>query len=121
MFAEPQSITADATYSLNKTGSGIGTGIFEKDDGTVKLTISHSVTKKGARKIHSVVVSQRKILADPYTTGLNKSVAQSVRITLDVDPDGYSLADQVKLLAGLSAWGTASTNANFLKLVGGES
>lgn len=121
MFSEPQSLVADATYSLPRTSQGVDTGVFKKDDGNVSLQISHSVTRKGNRKIHTIVAKQSKILADPYTTGLNKTVSQSVRLSIDVDPDGYSLVDQVKLIAGLCGWGTASTNANFVKLVGGES
>jgi len=39
---------------------------------------------------------------------------------VDVSNQGFTLAEQTQLITGLTTWLTASTNANAIKLLGGE-
>jgi hypothetical protein len=42
-------------------------------------------------------------------------------MVLDVPVNGFTTAEQVQIITGLTTWLTASTNANATKMVGGES
>jgi hypothetical protein len=117
-FSDPQSVTIGTAQSLPRTGQGIGTGQFTKDDQTVSLVVSHAV---GRRTRRTVRVNLAKVVPDPIVTGTNLKVSGSVYIVLDVPPNGFSPAEQVQLITGLTTWLTASTNANATKFVGGES
>jgi hypothetical protein len=117
-FSDPQSVTIGSAQSLPRTGSGQTSGVFTKDDGTVKLEVSHSLGKRNRRIAR---VTQTKIVADPLITGTNLRLSSSVYIVVDVPPSGFTVAEQVQIITGLTTWLTASTNANATKLVGGES
>lgn len=117
-FSDPQSVTIGSAQSLPRTGQGIGTGSFTKDDGTVGLVISHT---NGKRIRRTARVNFAKVVADPLVTGTNLRVSSSCYIVLDVPVNGFTVAEQVQIITGLTTWLTASTNANATKLVGGES
>jgi hypothetical protein len=117
-FADPQSVTIGTAQSLPRTGQAINLGSFTKDDGTVELTVQHS---KGKRVRRTARVNFAKIIADPLVTGTNLRISSSVYIVLDVPVNGFTVAEQVQIITGLTTWLTASTNANATKLVGGES
>lgn len=117
-YADPQSVTIGSALSLPRTGSGIGTGTFTKDDGTAQLVVSHQVGKRIRRTAR---INYSKIVADPLVTGTNLRLSASVYVVLDVPINGFTVAEQVQIITGLTTWLTASTNANATKLVGGES
>lgn len=117
-YADPQSVTIGSALSLARTGQGIDSGTFTKDDGTAQLLISHS---NGRRRRHTARVNFSKVVADPLVTGTNLRVSASAYIVLDVPINGFTVAEQVQIITGLTTWLTASTNANATKLVGGES
>lgn len=117
-FSDPQSVTIGSAISLPRTGQGIDTGAFTSADGTTALIVS---SQKGKRVRRTARVNFAKIVADPITTGTNLRVSASCYIVLDVPVNGFTTAEQVQLLTGLTTWLTASTNANATKLVGGES
>lgn len=117
-FSDPQSVTIGSAHSLPRTGQGIGTGSFTKDDGTVALIVQHSTGKRVRRTAR---VNFSKVVADPLVTGTNLRVSASAYIVLDVPLNGFTVSEQVQIITGLTTWLTASTNANATKLVGGES
>lgn len=46
-FADPQTLTINAVANtLPRTSSGTNSGVFTKDDGTVKLSIQHASGKR---------------------------------------------------------------------------
>jgi hypothetical protein len=119
MFTDPQSVTIGSAQSLARTGISGNTGTFQKDDQTVALGIAHSKSK--ANRLRSTArVDYSKIVADPLVTGTNLRLSASVYIVIDRPINGFTIAEQVQLITGLTTWLTASTNANATKLSGSE-
>jgi len=116
-YSDPQTVTIGSAATLPRTGSGVGTGTFSKDDGTIQLSVSHQNGKRIRRQAR---VSLSKISADPLLTNVNVRLSASAYIVVDVPNQGFTLAEQTQLITGLTTWLTASTNANAIKLLGGE-
>jgi len=119
MFSDPQSVTIGSALSLPRTGISGNAGSFTKDDGTAALSIAHSQSKRG-RVRSTARVDFSKIVADPLVTGTNLRLSASVYIVLDKPVNGFTVAEQVQLITGLTTWLTASTNAAATKVAGGE-
>jgi len=119
MFSDPQSVTINSVAnSLPRVSSGSLSGVFQKDDATVKLSVSHQV---GKRSRHFVRLDHSKIAVDPLTAGINVKASSSVWMVIDVPETGYSIAEQKQVVDALTAYLTASTGANVTKLLGNES
>lgn len=117
-YSDPQSVTVlGATNSLPRTGSGVGVGTFTKDDGTVLLNVAHQYGKR-IRRQAKITIS--KISADPLLTNVNVRLSASFYLVVDVPNQGFSLTEQLSGVTGLCGWLTAASNANALKLLGGE-
>jgi hypothetical protein len=116
-FADPQTIL---TQSLARTGSGLDSGVFTKDDGTRKLEISHF---KGKRTRRVMKFTDTKNASDPLNPTLNKPYSMSATLTVDVPPNGtgYTVAEAKVIVDGLVAYLTASSGARVTQLLGGES
>lgn len=119
MFADPQSITIDGVANSLPRVANLDSGAtYQKDDANVKLLITHTT---GRRSRHTVRLDHRKIAADPFQGSVNAQYSMSAYLVLDVPIIGYALTDAQKVVAGLTAWTTASSGANIAKLLGGES
>lgn len=117
-YSDPQTVTVlGSAQTLPRTGSGVGVGSFSKDDGTVLLNVSHQNGKRTRRQAKLTI---SKISADPLLTNVNVRLSASAYIVVDVPNQGFTLTEQTQLIAGLTTWLTASTNANAVKLLGGE-
>lgn len=117
-FSDPQSITINAVAnSLPRTGQGATSGTFTKDDGNVKLTVSHQYGKKNRRMIR---VDHRKIAPDPLMPATNTPYTMSVYMVVEVPPAGYTVAEAKQVVDGLTAYLTASSGARITQLLGGE-
>lgn len=113
-YADPQNIVSK---SLPRTSSEVNAGEFRNADSDTMLRVSHQY---GRRNRRLVKLTSNKIAPDPFT-GVNTAFSASVQLVLDVPPVGFTLAEQTALIAGLSTWLTAATNANATKFIGGES
>lgn len=117
-FADPQSVTINAVAnSLPRTSSGVNAGIFTKDDGAVKLTVSHSYGKRVRRTIR---IDHKKISADPLQPSTNTQYSMSTYIVADVPVTGYTNAEIKQIIDGLTGYLTASSGARVTQLLGGE-
>lgn len=119
-FSDPQSVTIGTTpgaVSLPRTGNGIGVGIFQSNDTTVKLTVSNTYGKR-TRRVARVDFS--KIAADPLVSANNIKYSTSVYLVVDQPITGFSTAEMKDIITGLSTWLTASSGAHITQLVGGE-
>lgn len=117
-FSDPQSVTIGGTAtSMPRTSNGINSGEFATADGTTHLKVSHSYGKRTRRTIR---IDSSKIAADPFNAGLNNQVSMSVYLVVDVPKQGYTLTEQTNLVAALTAYLAASTNAKTVQLLGGE-
>ena len=119
MFADPQSVTINAVAnSLPRTSSGTNSGVFTKDDGLVKLSISHT---QGKRNRHLVKLDHAKIAADPLLAGVNVKASMTVHLVVDAPETGYTIAEIKQIVDALTGFATASSGANVTKIIGGES
>lgn len=118
-FADPQSVTISGTAnSLPRTGSGDNTGSFMKDDGNVKMSVSHRYNKRTSRTIR---LDHRKVAADPLIPTNNTNYSMSIRVVVDVPPIGYTPTEVKAIWDGFLANLAASSGANTVKFLGGES
>jgi hypothetical protein len=118
MFADPQSVTiGGAATSLPRVSSGNGTGAFQTPDGSVQLSVSHSYGKRNRRTAR---LTQKFLSADPLTPSNNIPVSGAFYVVADFPLQGITPDQQKDAAAALAAWLTASSNANLIKLLGGE-
>jgi len=117
-FSDPQSITINAVAnSLPRISSGANSGVFQKDDGTVKLSVSHAYGKRTRRTIR---VDHSKIATDPLFPTQNARSSMSVYIVVDVPTAGYTITEEKQIVDALTAYLTASSGARVTQLLGGE-
>jgi len=120
MIAEPVNLTLlGSARTLNRVGSGIDSGIFAEDDRESLLSIKHTYNGKRARRVARVDLF--RVAADPLAPAVNATSQMSVYFVFDVPKVGFTVAEQVGVASGLTTWLTASTNAIFTKIAGGES
>jgi hypothetical protein len=118
-YADPQTITINAiAKTLPRTGSGLDSGTFTKDDQEVKLSISHAYGKRVRRTLR---VDHQKIATDTLDPSINTLYGMSVYIVVDVPKVGYTVAESKQVVDGLTAYLTASSGARVTQLLGGES
>jgi len=116
-FADPISINDGTAHTLARSGFTANGGSFRSADGLFNVTISHSYGKRN-RTVARLDVT--KIAADPLLAGVNVQASMSAYLVIDAPSTGFSTTEQVAEAAALTTWLTAGTNANLIKLVGGE-
>lgn len=118
-FTDPQTVTINAVANtLPRTGQDVASGSFTKDDGNVKLQISHSY---GRRNRRTVRLDHRKIAADPLISSQNILFSMGVQFIVDVPVTGYTVAEQKQITDAFIAYLSASSGSAVTKLLGGES
>jgi hypothetical protein len=117
-YSDPQSVTIGSAISLPRTSSGVNNGAFTSSDGTTGLVVAHTY---GNRTRRTARVNFAKIAADPLISAQNIKYSASAYVVLDVPITGFTVAEQVQIITGLTTWLTATSNANATKLAGGES
>lgn len=119
MLADPQTVTINAVAnSLPAVARGIDTSTYTKDDGNVKLGVSH---QHGKRSRSTVRLDFRKIAADPLISAQSIEYGMSAYLVIDTPRTGFTLLEKKQIVDGLTAWLTASSGANTSKVLGGES
>lgn len=117
-FADPQSVTINAVANtLPRTGSGVASGTFAKDDGNVKLSVSHTYGKRTRRTIR---LDHAKVAADPLVSAQNIRYSMSCYLVCDIPITGYTVAEAKQIVDGLTTYLTASSGARVTQLLGGE-
>lgn len=117
-FADPQSVTINAiAKSLPRTSSGPDSGAFTKDDGEVKLSISHAYNKRNRRLIR---LDHTKTVTDLLDPTILTPYAMSVHLVVESPKIGYTVAEQKQIVDALVAYLTASSGARVTQLLGGE-
>lgn len=118
-FADPQSVTINAVAnSLPRVSNGVNSGAFQKDDGSVKLEVSHQYGAKRTRRL--VRLTHTKIAADPLMPSTNTRYSMSVNMVVDTPVTGYSITEAKQIVDALTAYLTATTGARVTQLLGGE-
>lgn len=119
MLADPQSVTINAVaQSLPAIARGVNNSVYQKDDGTVKLSISHQYGKRNRRTAR---LDFSKIVADPLVPAQNQKVSMSTYLVIDSPLTGLTNVEIKQVVDGLTAYLTASTGAKVTSMIGGES
>lgn len=117
-FADPQSVTINAiAKTLPRTSNGVDSGAFTKDDGEVKLTVSHTYNKRNSRMLR---LDHQKITTDTLDPTINTLYNMSVHVVVNVPKVGYTVAEQKQIVDGFVAYLSASSGARITQLLGGE-
>lgn len=118
-FSDPQTVTINAVaQTLPRISSGESSGVFQKDDASVKLTVSHK--KVGSRSSRMIRLDHTKTAADPLLAGVNVQARFGVWLVADVPATGYTIAEQKQIVDALVAYLSASSGARATQLLGGE-
>lgn len=83
------------------------------------MKISHSYGSK--RDVHTLAIVDTKTTADPLITGSSFIASATVRIAIDLPKTGYTVTEAQAIVGALTTWLSASSGANPIKLLGGES
>ena len=121
MFADPQTVTVNGTpYTLPRQGvaSPDRLGTFANADGTQQFDVRQNKTNNRRRREARFTVGG-VLAADPIT-GVNKEVSASVIFAVDEPKYGFSDSELTAYSSALITWLTASSNANLIKMLGGE-
>lgn len=118
MLTDPQSITiSGSAVSLPRTSSGVNAGVFTAGDGSDTLSVSHTYGKRTRRVVR---LDNKKIAADPFTSGQNDAFSASVYLVVDHPSVGYTVTELAALVNGFTAYLAASSGAVVTKVLGGE-
>lgn len=119
-LSDPQSVTLNSiATSLPRVSVSENASKYQKDDGFVKLTVSHQPTKSKVR--HMARLDTIDVAADPLLAGVNREVPFAVYLVIESPTVGLSLATQKDKVNGLLTALTASSGALLTKVLGGES
>jgi hypothetical protein len=103
LLADPQSVTVNSVaQSLAKTSTTGQSSVYEKSDGTYKLTVSHQVTK--GDRIRSLIRFDHKAVVTNPLDASNDYDTQSVQIVLERPNFGFTSTDLANDWAGIKAW-----------------
>jgi hypothetical protein len=119
MLTEPQSVTTDAAHSMPRVGMGASSGEFENSTDGYSFVITHDYSS--SRQRHVVWLEQVKIVTDPLFSTQNKQVVARATITVSAPMSGFTPTQLKELAKGLIGNLTASSDANLVKIIGGES
>jgi hypothetical protein len=120
-FSDPQSVNIGAgAVSLSKVTWGDGLGSYLSADGNLRFSVSHAYGKRTRR---SARIDVNSLVADPLGgSPTNIPLSTSVYLVVDEDKRLYtSRAVMLTTVTGLLTNLTASTNANLISLLAGQS
>lgn len=118
-LTDPQSVTINAVANpLPRISSTENGGVFQKDDASVRLEVSHAYGKRTRRTVR---LTSSKIAPDPLISAQNIKYSMSAYLVIDVPITGYTNAEAKQIVDGLTAYLTASSGAAVTKVLGGES
>jgi hypothetical protein len=121
MLSDPQSLTINTVAtSFPKISSEQNRSVYLTADGAYRLTISHQYNKNRNRRL--VEVFQKKISADPLVTAQNLEYQLKVQLIIDEPVTiGFTVTERQYIVTALADWLKASTNANTIAVLGGQS
>lgn len=119
-LSDPQSVTIGTTpgaVSLPRTSVGANSSVYNDGNGVAYLRISTSYAKRTRRTVR---IDLNKIAPDPITA-VNQKMSSSAYVVIDSPPSGFTVTELKDLAKALADWLNAASNANLIKVLGGES
>jgi len=118
MFADPTITVNAVAQALKRTSMGTNTGAFITNDGSHRLSISHSLGSTNQRMIR---LDRVQTVANPLSTGDFLEAPDSVWLVSRTPKVGYlTVVQQKQLVDGFLAFLSASSGAAITQLLGGE-
>jgi hypothetical protein len=117
MFSDPQSVTVNSVaQSMPRVETGTRKSIYQKNDQTFTLTISHQTLNNG--RIRSLArLDQRAIVTNPLDS-TNDYDTLTYYFVIERPAYGFTMTQVEQLVAGFNSW---LTTGNVDKLFGQES
>lgn len=120
MLADPQTVTVNAVaQTLAAISRQPLSSTYREDIGEYELVISHQENRKRNRRV--VRLNRKIVTADPFIPAQNVEVSHSIYLVIDEPLAGFTKTELKDDLVGLCTWLTASSAANAVKVLGGES
>lgn len=117
-FADPQSVTVNAVANaLPRVSVGENRSSYSKDDGSLKMVVSHSYGKRARRQIR---IDSTKNVSDPLIPANSVQASMAAFVVVDVPKFGFTVAEQKQIVDALVAYLSASSGAKITQLLGGE-
>lgn len=117
-LSDPKTVTINAVATpLPRITTKDNASVYQKDDSSVKLTVSQSY---GKRKGTLVRFDFQKTAADPLISAQNIIYTESVSIVVNRPLVGYTNAETKLNVEGALSFLTASSGADLTKVLGGE-
>lgn len=117
-LSDPQSVNIGAgAVTLPRLSTGPNTSTYRSADNNLELVYSHTYGKRTRRVAR---VNIKKLAADPLYPAQNSPFTMAVYQVVDVPLFGFTTTEVVAAMTGLMTQLTAATNANAIKLAGGE-
>lgn len=117
-YTDPQSVTINAVAnSLPRISNGVNSGTFQKDDGTVGLSVAHQYGKRTRRTIR---LNFSKVAADPLISAQNIKYSMSTYLVVDTPVTGFTVAEAKQIVDALTLYLTAGSGSKVTQLLGGE-
>lgn len=118
-FTDPATVTISGTpVSLPRVSVGDGKSVYRSGDGLTMLTASHEYRKRIRRMLR---LDTSKIAPDAFRDDVNVELSMACYMVFDLPTIGYTPTEQLAVATALIGFGTASSNAALVKLLGGES
>lgn len=121
-LTDPQKFkeVAGTEVEAARVSTGDFKSIYETSDGLVKLSISTQETANN-RKRHLVRIDVSKLATNVYEESKKQEVSTSVYLVVDRPVNGFTVAENKKLVEGLVGLLSASTYGLTTRVLGGES
>lgn len=118
-LSDPQSLTINSVANSTPRVGTLGTtSTYQSADGSVKLTVSHSNAKRTRRTVR---VDFNKIAPDPLVDANSIRYSMSAYLVVDLPMTGFTGTEAKYIVDALTGWLNASSGANTIKFLGGES
>jgi len=119
-FADPLSVTiSGVATSLPRISVGDDKSEYQSGDGLIRVEASHQYKTERIRRMFRLDTS--KVAPDPFRPSENREVSASWYVVCDHARNGHTAAELIAVWAGFNTLLTATSNANIVKLHGGES
>lgn len=119
-LADPQIVTLNAaSQSLPRVTTNASSATYLSQDGAFELVVSHQVSKAGIRR--SLIKIRRNKLTTNPLNDVKSKIDGFISVTLTRPESGFLDTELVELFTALNTWGSAATNANYVKVIGLQS
>lgn len=117
-FTDPQTVTINAVANtLPRISTGQNVGVYQKDDGNVKLTLASSYAKRTRRTAR---LDYSKIAADPLISAQSIKYSMSAYLVIDLPITGFTVVEAKQIVDALTLFLTAGSGSKVTQLLGGE-